>query len=296
MPEWLRLLFAWLCCLFGVEQRKRKKYGGRRCPLKPGIRVQRKPEWVVEEVIRLKAHLPQAGSRRLADTFNRCHAVKRRMTVSKSYVAYTVRRHRYEIACRRRAIRNKPPFQHPRNALWGIDLTGKQDSFGRMHRILGVVDCGTRLLLTLECLPRVSGWTLLGHVFLAIGKFGRPDAIRTDNERIFTGRVFSTIVRLAGIRHQRTEPGCPWQNGRIERLFGTLKAKLDRWQVSGIESLRDSLAIFRFWYNRVRPHQGLSGATPFEAWHEIDPYRKAPRRVEWFEAWDGLLAGYWLRR
>jgi transposase InsO family protein len=31
---------------------------------------------------------------------------------------------------------------------------------------------------------------------------------------------------LLGIRMQRTDVHCPWQNGRIEQLFGTLKAAL----------------------------------------------------------------------
>ena len=37
------------------------------------------------------------------------------------------------------------------------------------------------------------------------------------------------------------------------------------------------------------------GATPMEAWHSIDVYRHPAPKVEWFEAWDGLLTGYWLR-
>ena len=68
---------------------------------------------------------------------------------------------------------------------------------------------------------------MLGHLFLAIGRFGRPRAVRPDNGGCFTSGVVTAVLGLAGIRHQRTEPGCPWMNGRIERFFGTLKAKLD---------------------------------------------------------------------
>jgi hypothetical protein len=62
----------------------------------------RKPEWVVEEVIRLKALMVDAGCRRIADTFNRLHAARHGMTVSKTWVAVAVRRHRLEIDARRR--------------------------------------------------------------------------------------------------------------------------------------------------------------------------------------------------
>jgi transposase InsO family protein len=31
---------------------------------------------------------------------------------------------------------------------------------------------------------------------------------------------------LLGNRQQRIEPGCPWQNGRVERFIGTVKREL----------------------------------------------------------------------
>jgi putative transposase len=68
-----------------------------------------------------------------------------------------------------------------------------------------------------------KSWTLLGHVCLAIGRYGKPKAIRTDNEAVFTSRLFKLFLTVAGIKHQRTHLHSPWQNGRIERLFGTLK-------------------------------------------------------------------------
>ncbi|MGH8352194.1 MAG: integrase core domain-containing protein [Pseudomonas sp.] len=250
---------------------------------------------MVDELSRLKALMPQAGCRCIADTFNRRFAAKRRMTVSKSYVAYTLRQQRYAIERLRRNMRQRRPGQGAPNRVWGLDLTGKQDIQGQQHAILGLVDHGTRYLLDLDRLTNKSAWTLLGYVFLAIGRYGKPTAIRTDNERVFTGRVFGTALRLAGIRQQLSDLGCPWQNGRIERLFGTLKSKLDRWRVLDRKQLRAALGQFTFWYNSVRPHQNLNGLTPLEAWRGIDPYRRAPQREEWFEAWDGLLQGYHLR-
>ena len=44
------------------------------------------------------------------------------------------------------------------------------------------------------------------------------------------------LLLLSDIRHQRSELHCPWQNGRIERLFGTLKQRLEQWQVAGYEA------------------------------------------------------------
>jgi putative transposase len=89
---------------------------------------------------------------------------------------------------------------------------------------------------------------------------------------------------------------CPWQNGRIERLFGTLKQKLDQWGIAGFNALNGSLAEFRFFYNFVRPHQNLDGRTPAEAWAGKNPFATKIKSEYWFETWDGLLQGYYLRR
>ncbi len=115
------------------------------------------------------------------------------------------------------------------------------------------------------------------------------------NEGMIRSPAFGKALEQLGIRHQRTDPGCPWQKGRIERLFGTLKEKLDQWAVANIVQLNAELNTFRHWYNHVRPHQNLEGRTPAEAWRGINPYSKPPKQEQWFEAWDGLLTGYHLR-
>lgn len=273
-------------------------HGSRRpAPPCPAPRRNRsKPEWVVKELIRLKAHQPKEGSVTLAFTFNRLHRVSRQMTVSKSYVAYTVRRHQLAIAQLRKKIKASKPFTVANNAVWGIDMTGKTDTAGQLHMLFGILDHGSRHLLALPVLLNKSSWTLLGHLCLAIGRFGKPHAIRSDNERCFTSLVFTCALRCFGIRHQLIDLGCPWQNGRIERFFGTLKQSLNHWAVGNRQQLQASLDVFRDWYGCVRPHANLHGATPWEAWHGIDPTCCAPKRVEWFEAWDGLLRGYRVMR
>jgi transposase InsO family protein len=142
--------------------------------------------------------LPGASCRTLAFVFNRRYAVSRGMTVGRTFVAYTVRRYRYEIEVMRRSLKHRVPPALPRNLVWGLDLTGKTDAQGKLHMILGLLDHGSRGLLTLAALPDKCSWTLLGYLFLAIRKYGRPRAIRTDNEACFTSRVFRAALALAG--------------------------------------------------------------------------------------------------
>lgn len=260
------------------------------------IQAPAKPAWVVREIIRLKALMPDAGCRSIANIFNRRYADSRKMTVGKTFVADTMRRHRYEIEVLRRKIKHRVPRPTPRNLIWGLDLTGKTDVAGNLHMILGLIDHGSRALLALAALPNKCSWTLLGYLFLAIGEYGKPRALRTDNEACFTSRLFRAALFMLGIRHERSDPGCPWQNGRIERLFGTLKGKLDWLEVASFDALGAALVEFRFWYNQVRPHQHLGGATPAEMWAGVNPFTAKIKGEYWFEAWDGLLQGYYLRR
>jgi len=251
---------------------------------------------VIEEVVRLKALMADSGCRRIACTFNRLHSARHAMTVSKTWVATTVRAKRFEIEERRREWKRRVPSPMPVNQVWGVDLTGKTDMHGSVHPVLGIVDHGSRFAVSLRGLADKTTITILRALLDAIERHGRPWCIRTDNESSFTSVLFRVVLAILGIRHQRTDPHCPWQNGRIERFFGTLKQKLDCWSVDSVGQLDLALGDFRAWYNHVRPHQHLAGRTPFEAWRAIDPYAKPPKETRYFSAWDGMLTGFYMRR
>ncbi|MBU1777949.1 MAG: DDE-type integrase/transposase/recombinase, partial [Gammaproteobacteria bacterium] len=257
--------------------------------------TQPKPEWLKREIILIKARMPQAGCRTIADLCNCRFAASRRITVGKTFVHETLQRHAYEVQILRRNLKQAKPKAVPRNLVWGLDLTGKIDTHGKLHALLGIIDHGSRALIHLQALHDKTTQTIINELRQTVRAHGKPKVIRTDNEGMFRSPAFGKALEQLGIRHQRTTPGCPWQNGRIERLFGTLKEKLDQWAVAGIEQLNHDLKIFRHWYNHIRPHQNLDGRTPAETWQGINPYVKPPIQEHWFEAWDGLLAGYHLR-
>jgi len=244
----------------------------------------------------LKALMPLAGCRTISIAFNRLFSTKRRMTVGKTFVSNVVRQHRYEIEVLRRQIKNRRPKLVPKNSVWAMDLTGKATLDGKTQLILGILEHASRAALWLEALESKSSWALISKLVSAIRRYGKPLAIRTDNESVFTSRLFRFALALLGIGHQRTDPGCPWQNGRVERFFGTLKEKLDQLAVDSLNALNGALAEFRFFYNYVRAHQNLGGLTPAEAWAGVHPFEAGAKDEKWFEAWDGLLSGYYLRR
>jgi putative transposase len=168
---------------------------------------------VRREIVHLAALLSRPTCRAVAEIFSRRFAQSRKMKVGRTFVNSVLRAKRYEIQVERRRMKNARPKALPRNLIWGVDLTGKTDTGGKLHFVLGLLDHGTRANMSLVGLANKSSFTLLGHLFLAIGRFGKPRALRTDNEAVFTSSLFRFALFALGIHHQRTDPGCPWQNG-----------------------------------------------------------------------------------
>ena len=282
-----------LLCAIGRRHSHQQRHGYRIQSSPIRCRQRRKPDWVRRKIIHLKALLPDEGCRHIADVFNRRHGNGQDIRVGKTYVSYVIRHNQYQILLQRRYLRRRRPLSVPLHQTWALDLSGKTDTAARTHMMLAIVEHASRACLLLERCRQRSSAALLLQLCATIRQHGLPRCLRTDNEGIFTSRLFRFGLICLGIRHQRTHPGCPWENGRVERFFGTLKRKLDRWNVPDACALDASLYQFRLWYNHVRPHQHLDGRTPAEA---FTGNTKAPKEITWFQAWDGMLAGYYLRR
>lgn len=291
----LQLLRAFLAFLFLSKFFRRFGQRKSRADKKLFYYRQPKPAWVRHEIIRLKALMPEAGCRTIAHTFNRRFAESRQMTVSKTYANDVIRKNKYEIQVLRKEIKNRRPKDIPGNLVWGMDLTGKTDTDDNLNHIIGMVEHKSRQCLGLAALKDKASITILRFLLDAVELYGKPRFLRTDNEPLFTSWLFRFSLWLIGVRHQFIDKSCPWQNGRIERFFGTLKEKLDQWNVISREQLNDALGQFRFWYNHVRPHQNLDGRTPVEVWNGTDVFSRRPKHEYWFEAWDGLLTGIYLK-
>jgi transposase InsO family protein len=241
---------------------------------------------VRDELIRLKALMPDAGCRLIAHHFNRRFAVRRQMTVGKTYVASTLSRHQQLILTARRKLKHHVPRPMPRNLIWGMDLLTKTDTHGRQHLALAIVDHASRAGLCVQRLTDKSSWTIWHHLVTTCRHYGCPRVLRTDNEAVFTSRPLRLALTCVGIRLQHSEPGCPWQNGRVERLIGTLKRLLLHHAINNAASLDCALSHTRSVYNHLRPHQHLHGRTPAEVWAGIDVFAPTRESRRWLRRWE----------
>jgi len=164
----------------------------------------------------------------------------------------------------------------PRNRVWDCDFLTKTDRAGHPHLALAIVDHASRACLRLQRLSDKSTWTLWQELAQVVTRYGRPQFVRTDNEAVFVSRVFLFGLWLLGIRHQRIEPGCPWQNGRVERFIGTVKWELAREPTTDERELTRRLREIRAWYNHDRPYDHVQGRTPAEVLAGIDVFAATP--------------------
>jgi putative transposase len=242
-----------------------------------------KPDWVKAAVLQLAHDLPNAGCRSLASNFNLAHAPSGQR-VSKTWVSHLLKARAAALALARRksrCVRRSGGSGEPIQRVWGVDLTGLPLKSGESVDAWGIIDHGSRTVLQLEPLAKVNSLILLGKLLIAFGEYGIPKAIRCDNASVFRTAVFRAILKLLGVRQQFTALHSPWQNGRIERFWRTLKETLgtkpirfrhgikilqEQMRFASLEAMKSVLSEFRDFYNHSRPHQSLGGLTPVMVW------------------------------
>ena len=239
-----------------------------------------KPDWERAAIFDLHATLPQAGCRSLANQFNAIHA-DLGFSVSKTWVSELLRQRRHALASSRRrsvAVSRSEPIQR----VWGIDLTGLPIKTGESLPVWGVIEHGSRAVLQLEPVMRFNSLILLGKLLIAFGTFGLPRAIRSDNDAVFKTWAFRLMLKVLGVKQQFTALHSPWQNGRIERFWRTMKEALgtqpkrfreglrmieEQMRFASAQAMQEVLRCFKDFYNFSRPHQLLDNQTPAQVWH-----------------------------
>jgi len=105
----------------------------------------------------------------------------------------------------------------------------------------------------------------------------RPRFLIRDNDRKY-GQGFARVAAATGITVVRTAYRAPRQNATCERFLGSVRREcLDHLLILGERHLRRMLSEYVAYFNRARPHQGLSqripdppaGGTPHPSRHGV---------------------------
>ena len=192
---------------------------------------------------------------------------------------------------RRKGRRRSAPWsqplataEHP-NDLWCIDFKGWFRT-GNGVRVdpLTLVDAASRYLLACQGLERPRGPEVRRVMEQAFREYGLPWVIRSDNGPPFASVGLGGLSPLGvwwvklGILPERTQPGHPEQNGRLERLHRTLKAETANPPQATPGKQQRAFGYFRASYNEERPHEALGQVPPAKR-YQVSA-RAYPSKVE----------------
>lgn len=291
--------FAELCRRYGVSRPTGYKWVSRYVEEGPaGLRDRKRapvrhPNATAAPLVELvlearKAH-PTWGPRKLLPWLARRYPGLK--LPAASTVGTILRRH--GLTARRRRARAGSPASHlgrqdVPNASWSIDFKGQFRVGGALCYPLTLLDGCSRFLVRCQGLPHPRTAYVQPVMEAAFREFGLPDAIRSDNGAPFASRGFTGLTKLSawwlrlGIRLDRTRPGSPQDNGRLERLHRTLKADACRPPRANMEQQQVAFATFRREYNHERPHEALDMDTPACRYEpSARPYPSRPPKPEY---------------
>ena len=170
--------------------------------------------------------------------------------------------------------------------LWQMDVMGRvRLSDGTELSVVTGIDDHSRFCVSALLVPRATARPVCQALVGAMRSHGIPDAILTDNGKVFTGRfgitktevLFDRICRENGVRHLLTAPYSPTTTGKIERLHKTMRAEFfTQTAAATIAELQAALDAWVDHYNTERPHQGIGDVAPAQRFALAQPAPPAP--------------------
>jgi putative transposase len=133
--------------------------------------------------------------------------------------------------------------------------------------LVAVMDWATRRVLAWRVSNNMDVEFCISALGEALAGFGRPEIFNTDQGSQFTSPRFTGVLQAAGVRISMDGRGRWMDNVFIERLWRSLKYEcvyLHAFETGS--ELRAGLTKWIGYYNANRPHSGLGGQTPEEAY------------------------------
>jgi putative transposase len=237
-------------------------------------------EAMERRIVDLRGEHPKWGPRKLRARLQMLDAAI--SWPAASTIGEIVRRHGLVAPRRRRTVTPADllPFVSCTgpNDTWCIDFKGwfrTQD--GRRCDPLTISDAFSRYLLRCQTVRRADCRHVRPLLEAAFREYGLPRALRSDNGPPFASRSVAGLSRLSvwcirlGVKPERIRPGRPAENGRHERMHGTLAREACEPPAANRREQQRRFDAFRRTYNEERPHEAISNATPSMV------YRPSPR-------------------
>lgn len=173
---------------------------------------------------------------------------------------------------------NKP------NDVWSFDFKGTiWTTDGNRGDPFTLTDNVSRFLIKCQILKANNGQHVWACLSSAFREYGLPKSMLSDNGPPFAtigaGRLSKISINLikVGVIPTWITPGKPQQNGRHERMHGTLEGEVNCHPIHSKIELSNKLQEFQNHFNFERPHEALGQKTPGSCYTYSDC------------RWDGVL-------
>jgi len=154
------------------------------------------------------------------------------------------------------------------NQLWCADITYIPMRRGFLY-LVAIMDWATRKVLTHRVSNTLHADFCVAALEEAMGKYGKPEIMNTDQGSQFTGKEWIGALKAEGVQISMDGRGRYLDNIFIERLWRSLKQ-----EAVYLHELKDGFTarrVIRDWirfYNHDRPHRAHDGKTPAWAYRQ----------------------------
>ena len=221
---------------------------------------------------------PLFGVRRLADSLNWSQAKTRRIrNLAKIIVkSYRQRPKRPIIKATRPAPCNqllkvatfldKGRYRLPQSTLdslncWCVDFT-YLPWHGSFLYLSAVFDLRSRCFLNFSLDSRHRSLEQIQVLSQALNVYPKPSILHSDQGVEYLSQDYQQLLTHNNILQSCSEAGKPWQNGHLERAFGTVKDELGIIQGYNLAELNYHLTATIYYYNHDRKHSVIK-TTPY---------------------------------
>ena len=152
------------------------------------------------------------------------------------------------------------------NHVWCTDITYIPMRRGFLY-LVAIMDWATRKVLAWRLSNTMEADFCIEALHEAMARYGKPEIFNTDQGSQFTSFEFTQVLKDAKVKISMDGRGRWIDNRFIERLWRSLKYECVYLQAfeTGTEARRGIGAWINY-YNEERPHSGIAGLTPSEAY------------------------------
>jgi putative transposase len=152
------------------------------------------------------------------------------------------------------------------NEVFACDITYIPMAKGFIY-LMAVIDWHTRKVLAWRLSNTMTTDFCLEALDEAIARYGAPKIFNTDQGSQFTSEAFTARLKEHGIQISMDGKGRWVDNVFVERLWRSVKyEEVYLKAYASIAEAKQGLKQYFSFYNSQRPHQGLGGKTPDDAY------------------------------